>query len=101
MRLFAFTAAALALSGCHKSDEPIDPETQKPEMCKILAGQVVDGQKVLEVNNVKVEDDSLRAEPNEIVTCTGDAITAAGDRQVEFGLIRTPQGKGLVATRFP
>lgn len=73
-------------------------EAKKPELCQTLAGQVVDGTKILEINNVVVEPSYVE---NEILTCSGDAITSHGNMKIEIGLVKTPQGKSLVATRFP
>lgn len=73
-------------------------EAQKPELCKMLVDQVVDGEKVLEINNVTVE---TSFEPNETFTCSGDAVTALGAKKIEFGLVSTPQGKTLVSIRYP
>ena len=100
MKRVIVLTAAVVLVGCHRAKAPIDPEAQKSEMCNILIGQVVDGQKVLEINNVKVLGYSSRAEENEVVTCSGDAITVYGEKRIEFGLVRSPQGKPLVSTRF-
>lgn len=66
--------------------------------CDALIPQVVDGEKVIEINNVRPEPST---EPNEVLTCSGDAITVQGNVPIEFGLVQTPQGKSLVAIRFP
>lgn len=75
-----------------------DLEAQKPEMCNLAAQQAADGTKILEINNVTVESST---EPNEVLTCSGDAITSQGNMKIEFGFVQTPQGKTLLITRFP
>ena len=79
----------------HKTAEH---DGQKPELCDVTAKQVVDGDKIMEINNVAVETST---EPNEVLTCSGDAITSRGNVKIEFGLVQTPRGKTLVSTRFP
>ena len=71
---------------------------QKLDACNALVGQVVDGDKVLEVNDVSPE---VSYEPNEVLTCGGDAITSHGNARIQFGLVTTPQGRQLVSVRFP
>ncbi|WP_425228829.1 hypothetical protein [Sphingomonas sp.] len=73
-------------------------EARKPHLCQTLVGQVVDGKRVVEINNVTV---APSVQPNEVLTCTGDAITSQGNRRIEYGLVLTPQGRQLVSTRFP
>jgi hypothetical protein len=73
-------------------------DAQKADLCNTLSKQVVDGDKVLELNNVAVE---TSVEPNETLTCSGDAITSHGNMRIEFGLISTPQGKALLSIRYP
>jgi len=80
------------------SEKQADLDAQKPAMCKALVGQVVDGTKTIEINNVSVE---TSFEPNEKLTCSGDAFTASGNVRIQFGLVQTPQGKMLVSVRYP
>lgn len=78
-------------------------EAQKPGICKILVDQVVsqsksgDGPEVIEINNV-VPDSGV--DPDRPISCSGDAITSRGNMTIEFGLVRTPQGKELLNYRL-
>ena len=87
---------AAAQADAAEKQEALD--AKKPEMCRTIVTQVVDGEKVIEINNVSVE---ISTEPNEILTCSGDAVTSRGNVRIQFGLVQTPQGKLLVSTRFP
>ncbi len=77
-------------------------EQQGLAFCESIVPNVIElskersGPTVIEINDVK---HSLTGDA-EAISCTGSAITTNGDRDIDFGARRTPQGKELVTMQL-